>query len=338
MLVLALVFSAKVSFAAESPPVRISESLHQGCPKQPSMRERIKAHLGTIRDARPDELAIEVAFRIERRNALSHGTVTLSLGGVSTERKASSKSCADVVAALSMMAAIAIGEEAERLSSELPEEPPTAVDEPSPLPASSRAAPSSDAHPVQVQPMPSAARPQAKAGHVDRLRGALGTGIELNGNRELVLMPTGFAQLTFPARFDPVVRVGLARSFRGRASSSRGEVAIRWSVIKLAGCADVLRAEAFRLGSCLVGELGLLEAAKVDPLPAREFSYFWLSLGASAKAAWRLLPGFYIETMVGARVPVTQRELYFNPYTEPLAYKSPLVVPFAAVSLVAQVP
>ncbi|MBX3212212.1 MAG: hypothetical protein KF850_09280 [Labilithrix sp.] len=331
-MVLATALCAKTSAAAPPLPVavRISESLHEGCPTAPGMGERLEAHLAHIREARPDEPAIDLAVRVERRGAVSHGTLELSFSGVSVHRSAASTSCEDVVGALSLMAAIAIGEEAERLASHGPEE--ASVAEPPPAPASPPKSSARAARRPQRRGTPRPAVPRK------RLSAALGAGFEVNGNRNAVLMGAWFAQLTLPAPLDPTVRVGAARSTREPIASSRGVVAIRWSELTAAGCVDVLREPQLRVGPCFNAEVGLLEASVVVPRPAVDASYLWLSLGGAARIAWRPMPAFSVEMTLGARAPVLRKELFFEPYAEPVAYRAPAISPFIGLGFIAHLP
>jgi hypothetical protein len=337
--VLAMALGATESSAAEPLPVavRISESLHEGCPTTPGMRERLESHLGHLRQAGPGEPAIDLAVGVERRAGVSRGTLTLSFAGVSVHRNASSTSCEDVIGALSMMAAIAIGEEAERFTSDVTEQP--SVEVTTELPASASTSPSSaKAAPPRVQGVSPRPGVPPRGAHGKRLAAAVGAGFEINGNRGAVLVATWFAQLTLPAPFDPALRVGVARSSREAVSSPRGVVAIRWSELTLAGCADLLRERGFRVGPCLNVELGRLEASVVVPRPTLDVSYLWLSLGASAKVAWRPLPRFSVEMMVGVRSPVMRKELFFEPYGDPVAYRAPAISPFMGIGFVAHLP
>ena len=333
--VLAVALGAKASSAAEplQVAVRISETLHGGCPTTPGMRERLEAHLGHIREANADEPAIELAVRVERRGVVSEGTLTLSFAGESVHRSASSTSCEDVVAALSMMAAIAIGEEVERIaSSRRSEEPSVAGTTKPPAPASRTDSnePAARRPARHVAPRPASRRKLVVAG--------LGVGVELNGNRNALLVGTWFAQLDFAAPLEPMLRVGVARSTRESISSSRGVVAIRWSELTWAGCAALLRAGELRVGPCLNAELGHLEASVVVPRPGSDSSFLWLSLGGSARIAWQPLPLLSIEMMAGIRAPLLRKELFFEPYAEPVAYRAPSISPFIGVGFVARFP
>ncbi|AKU95326.1 hypothetical protein AKJ09_01990 [Labilithrix luteola] len=324
--------------------LRIEESFHSGCPKHPSTRERIEAHLGRVREARPGEQAIELHFDVVRRGATSDGTLTLSLAGVSVERKASSKSCADVVAALSMMAAIAIGEETERLSSE-PENAPVPADSEATKPSTEQGAETALAGPVE-SPVPLDFNPPSPAvvtatreqrpGRQNARQVALsfGTSVEVDGNRGALVMPQWFGQVTFPLPLDPTLRIGLARTMGAGADSPLGEATLRWTVLAIAGCANVMRTERLQLGPCLNGELGRLEATRVDPLPANKLFYFWPSLGASGRLAWKVTPALSLDLTIGVRAPLIARELYFNPDREAVVYRTPAIVPFVGAGVV----
>lgn len=344
-IVCAAAFGAGVSSAKEPLPVavRVSESSHAGCPKKPGLRERLEAHLGHIRTPAEGEPAIDVAISIKRQESLSVGTLTLSAAGASVQREASSTSCEDVIAALTVMAAISIGEQAERLSHEPSEQvsAPPSGEPPSPSRPSDTRPPRPPPSPASVgttqlpapRPPPSdGARPSK------RVAVSLGSGVEVNGNRGAVLLGTWFAEVSFPVPFDPTVRLGLARSTREVASIPRGAIAIRWVELTWATCADLYRDQRFRVGPCLNGELGRLEASVVRPLPARDIPSDWISVGGSARMSWRLLPSFSIEMMVGARAPLLRRELFFEPFRQPLAYQAPSVAPFAEIGLVAHLP
>lgn len=335
--VMALALTERRSMAEERPAValRIEESFHSGCPKSPSTRERIEAHLGQVREAAPGEQAIELRFDVVRRGALSDGTLTLSFAGVSVERKASSKSCADVVAALSMMAAIAIGEETERRAGDSTvKEPETA--EPT-TPSNNEPVIGPATTPPMHTPPPSARETRRTREHrpprrdLHHVRLSFGTGVEVQGNRGAVVMPSWFGQVTLPVPLDPSLRVGLGRTFGEDASSPRGDATIRWTVLTLAACGTLLRTERLQFGACVTGELGRLEAIRVDPLPANKLFYFWPTAGASGKLTWDVTREFSVDLAMGLRVPLIERELYFNSDRSTAVYQTPAIVPFVGL-------
>ncbi len=335
----ALASVVKVASASEplAIPVRISESTHAGCPKTPGVRERLEVQIGHVRVPKEDEPAIDLAIDIARRDGLSVGTLTLTAAGASVQRAASSTSCEDVLAALTMMAVIAIGEQAEAFSPQPPE------------PSDQTAAPSSSEPPDRpglasdgrtnatperaVRPHPSSLALPSK-----RVAVSLGSGLEVNGNRGAVLFGTWFAEVTFPVRLDPTLRVGFARSTRERASVVPGAIALRWVELSWAMCVDAYRDQGFRAGTCLNGEVGSLQASVIRPLPARNIPSPWFSIGAAAKVSWRILPPFSVEMVAGARAPIPRRELFFELFDDLLAYRAPVISPFVEIGFVAHLP
>jgi len=160
----------------------------------------------------------------------------------------------------------------------------------------------------------------------------------VNGNQGSVFLGTWFAQLAFPGRLAPAFRVGLERSESARVSSRLGAASVQWSEITFAPCIDLFRSSALRLGPCLNVELKFVEASVIAPLPARTFSYLWLTGGASAKLSWRLLPPLSVDLMAGARASLSRSELFFEQDRSTPVYRAPLVIPFAGLSFVLHLP
>ncbi|MBN9166675.1 MAG: hypothetical protein J0I07_37425 [Myxococcales bacterium] len=78
-------FTSVWSTATASEPapiaVRITEDLHEGCPKRPTTFERLRARLCHVREAAEGEPAVDVAVRVEKRGGTSHGTIMLVAAG-----------------------------------------------------------------------------------------------------------------------------------------------------------------------------------------------------------------------------------------------------------------
>ncbi|MBX3196731.1 MAG: hypothetical protein KF894_01140 [Labilithrix sp.] len=338
-IVLLLAASPSAAGASESAPiaVRITEDVHEGCPRRPSMLERIRARLPRVREAAEGEPAVDVAARVERRGGTSHGTIALVSAGERAERAASSVSCDRVLVALAVMAAIGLeggelpvpGEEPEATA---PSEGPDEV-APTPL------APTPDTPPRSARPSRRATRrqpPRPAPAPRPRIGFALGTSAEVSVNRSLVVTPGLFGQVGFPGRFAPVVRAGIRRSFRADTVSPFGTVGLQWSEVAVAGCGDLLRQPTVRVGPCLNAEGGVLEAVVIEPLPSRVRSAAWLSAGASARISWRPLQAVSFELLGGVRAPLIRNQLLFEPAA--LVYEAPPVVPFLGASVLGHWP
>ncbi|OJY15112.1 MAG: hypothetical protein BGO98_21910 [Myxococcales bacterium 68-20] len=301
-------------YAAESRPVgvRLSETLHAECPTEPPLFERLKAQLPHAYRASPDEPAFDLGVRIELRDGLSHGTLTLLVGDFSEEREASSSSCGDVLAALTMMAAIIIGEEEAHLQAP---EPPK---------------------PLRPNRAPRKKLPSGPARRGERVSWALGAGGESDGTRGRLMLARWFVQVGFPGALEPALRLGLARSTRTELTSPNGVVSTRWSEVTFASCATMHRRGALRVAPCIELAVGTLQASVNAPPPVRSFSYPWLSAGASATLAWRVVGPLSVEGSVGVRVPFIRDELFFEP--DMVVHRVPLFIPFGAAGIVVDLP
>ena len=330
--------ASRLVSASETAPiaVRITEDVHDACPKRPTTFERLRARLPHVREAAEGEPAVDVAVRVERRGGTSHGTITLVAAGERAERTASAASCDRVLAALAVMAAIGL----EGGDVPMPSAPAEAPAARSPLPEAPAATSPLPKAPVQPSrpPRPALSRPPPGESPEPRARIglALGTSVELSANRALVVMPGLFGQVGFPGRFAPLVRVGVRRSFRGETVSRFGTVGLQWNEVALTGCGDLVRQPTLRVGPCLNAEGGILEAIVIEPLPSRARTTAWLSAGAAARISWRPLRAMSFELLGGVRAPLIRNELLFEPAT--LVYAAPRVVPFLGGAVVGHLP
>ncbi len=348
----ALVGVSQTARADERPdiPVRVTETLHDGCPRSPTLLARVRARLPRVRPAAAGEAAVDVDVRVERRGGVSHGTVALVHGRERAERTASSASCDRVLAALAVMAAIGLDEKVT-LETEAPSSASAPADDGA-APAGGEATRDGEAHgepprstpvdapgrevPVRDEPRPPGAPAIARAEDAPRFGVGIGTSLEASANRGAVVASSLAVQIALPLRFEPTIRVGLLRSFRREVVSSRGSAGLSWTTATAAGCADLFRNAALRAGPCVNLEVGAIEAVVLAPPPARGRVRPWLSAGASGRIAWRPLRALSFELAAGVRAPLVRSELFFEPITH--VYEAPVAVPFIGTSAFAHLP
>ncbi|AKU97339.1 hypothetical protein AKJ09_04003 [Labilithrix luteola] len=292
------------------------------------MLQRLHARLSRIREAEEGEAAIGVEVRVERRDGVSHGTVALVGEDERTERTASSPSCERVLTALAIMAAVGLDEGI------------------APVPAASPDAGPAEGPAVEPEPPPVAPSPRPSGltktatppspRHATHVGVAIGTSFEISANRAAIVMPGVFAQLVFPVRFEPLLRLGFARSFRDEVASARGSAGLAWTEATVAGCGDLFGNATIHAGPCVNAEGGVLQAIVNEPLPSRGRTRPWFSAGASARLAWRPLSALSFEIVGGVRVPLIRNELFFEPLS--LVYEAPAVVPFVGTAVAAHLP
>lgn len=315
---------------AEPIPVRLHEELPASCPREPSTLERLQARLPRVREAGEGERAVDIEVRVDAVGSSNHGTITLVSGGERAQREASSTSCEKVLVALAVMAAIGLdgGEVkvAETPKAAAPDEAKgEGASEPQGAPA-----------PTRPRRRRSKVSPKPASDPAPRFGFALGSGIQGSVNRGIVTIPGVFAQIEFPLRLAPILRVGFGRSFRNDSASARGTVGAQWDVATADACADVATVGRFRVGPCLNVEAGALKAIVIEPLPARIRWAAWSSAGGSARITWKPLSAWSLELLGGVKVPLVRNQLLFEPAI--LVYQAPAVVPFVGLAAVAHLP
>jgi hypothetical protein len=317
---LASTFALERSARAEAPSpiaIRTAEELHEGCPRSPSLVERLTARLQRIHEAADDENAVRVEIRVERIGGLSHGRLTLGVGSDRAEREASSPSCEEVVSALAVMAAIGLDEGALPA----PAGPPT----PSVV---------TPARPPPKAPALVAARPAPSKPRGDAYPAlSLATAIQSSANRAVILMPALSGEIGFRSVLAPSIRLGVGRSVPESFVTPQGAARVQWTELLLDSCVELFRVETLRAGPCLNAEVGRLDVVVRAPLQYRSQSRWWVTAGGSAKVSWQLHRRFSLELSGGVRVPVIRDRLFFEPST--VVYEPPAAVPFAGVAFVA---
>jgi len=307
----------RLARAEEPPPilVRTVESVHDGCPTAPSFAERLTGRLARIHEAAESEAAVRVEIRVERAGNLSHGKLALDVGNERAEREASSPSCEEVLAALAVMAAIGLDE------GTLPAAP---------------APPPPEGRPPHRQRgvLPAVPAPVSEGARGTRPTVAFGSGLEVSANRAPVIVPTLFGEVGLRVKYAPSLRLGVGRSFSQSFATRRGTASTRWSEVLFDACVTVLRREPLRLGPCISGEVGAMEAVVEAPLPFRSQRRWWVTTGASARLSWRVHPRLSLELEGGARVPLVVDKLFFEPDT--VVYVPPVLVPFTGAAFVSR--
>ena len=320
---LAFAFALERSARAAPPPpvsVRTVEELHEGCPKSPSLAERLTARLERVHEAEDSEPAVRVEVRVERSGNLSHGVLTLDVGSERAEREAVSPSCEEVLAALAVMAAIGLDEGV------LPPPAPVASPPPSAPVRGRRESPV----PIGPRSPPSRRRDDGPPDF------SLGTGLETSANRSLVVMPTLFGALRFRRALAPTLWLGVGRSFSERFATRQGSASVRWSEVLFGACAAIVRVSSLGVGPCVNAEIGRLDAVVDPPLPFRSQSRWWVTAGASARLSWQVHAAFSFEVNGGVRLPIARDQLVFEPAT--VVYEAPAVVPVAGAAFLARLP
>jgi hypothetical protein len=299
----ALVVIAPTRARADAPvrSARVDYEAPAACPDG-------RAFEGQIR-ARSSRIAL-------RADAATVIRVIVETAGGPTQQRHVDGSCADVVAALGLIAALALDPMASTstaptptapaadATSAKPEEPkpaPTAPATPPPAKGTERAAPASDELP-----------PGAELAKHD-WRWSMGAGVGVTGG-------VATAPLVSVPLFVDVAQVSrglVSPAFRlrfERASTDQGGASFTWTAGSLEGCPFALVGGPLRVWPCARVEAGTLSATG-DAAHSKSAARPWLSVGAVARARLSVVGGLFVELEGEAFAPFVRDRFYLEPDT-----------------------
>jgi hypothetical protein len=265
------VLFAGVAFAEGPLPYRIryETARELDCPDVSTFAAEVEGRTQRVRWARQDEAAIELGVAIASVPGGATGTLTMrAADGTASERRVAAASCAQVVGALALVAALAIDPEAST-------EPVVR-----PLPA----APAPDR--LSVAPSP----PMAPVGWSWQ--------IGISGEALTALAPD-LAFWVRPhvelARGDSALRLSVGWA-RATASQPDGAAALRLLAGRLEACPVRLSVGAsLRVVPCAALDAGRLTASGLDVTPSARVHRPWLTGGVSARLAFLALSPMSLE-------------------------------------------
>jgi hypothetical protein len=298
-------------------PITLSFEGSAGCPDAASFDAQVRARTARFRPISAGETGRAFHARVATGDGQFVGKLVIEEPGVSpAERTLSGATCADVVAALALVTALAIDPQAKTSAiavTEVPVEPPP----PAPTEAPS-AAPSA---PPAPPPSASAPRPSAPS-----LRPApeperpllwleLGSSLALGVTPAPLLTPS----LTVEGRFDerswlaPRLRFGLLRGQDGPDAQGSGFTTFTWTAALLEACGLALRSGPLRLSPCVATELGVLRGEGDSFAPARASGRTWFAIDLGARLSLEL--GDAVSVGLGAELalPFTKDTFVVEP-------------------------
>jgi hypothetical protein len=264
--------------------------------------------------------------------------VVRELDGSEAERTVVGETCAEVVSALALIAAVAIDPTAaapksssnepvaaastnttpsatsaalaaenpptkpeQRTESHAPpEQPPTVPDENAPKP------PSNEASNRAVAASP-------HTWHVSLgADGEVGTGssptlwVSVPAFVELWRRPTG------AGIFAPGARIRFERAGSGVVASSTGSAKFTWTKGSLDLCPIAWSFGSVRLQPCARAEAGVVEASGVDVQPGRTNTRPWVTAGSVARGRWTVLDPLFVEVETAALVPIVRDRFFLE--------------------------
>ncbi len=326
-----VVLSARALAAPGDPgtrPVRVEYDAPASCPDQRAFEAQLRARSARIVIAPEAKTAVRV--RIAAHGARFAGEVALTDAAANETRHVDGV-CPDVVAALSLIAAVALDPMASTASDPLAAPAPSAP--PAPAPTPTKTEDKKSAPPVEVAQAPPPSRadevPGASTHH--EWRWSIGTGVGVTGGvaPDVAVSIPVFVDV---ARWSPEV---LAPAFRLRFERATihgvaGGADFTWTAGSLDLCPVAWSASAFRLWPCARVEAGALEGAG-DASRSRTTTRPWVSAGALARARGVIVGGLFVELEAGGYVPFVRDRFFLEP--DQTVHRAPFVSAAGGASL-----
>jgi hypothetical protein len=268
-----------------------------GCPHD-TFTHQVLRRAPSAKLATPNEPALSMAVKLRTEPGIVRGRLTLlEPNGVVTERDVTGASCAEVTAALALIAAVFL-------------DPNATADEPPKVPP-------------RADPRPDAAEAQG----VWRLGGGPAVGVHgataprFTPGLALVLE----AALERDRGLSPLFSVSLMRGLTSRVEVQTSVATLRFMAARLQACPVAWpRASNLTFRPCGLIEAGVLDAAGTETSDPQRVRTPWLAPGGALRAELNLSTILMIALDAGFVVPLFRPEFYFDPDApETVAFEVP---------------
>lgn len=283
----------------------------RACPNSEQLVRQIQQRSQVAHRVRgPARFRLDV--RVNRTGDETRGTLVIAEGDARTRRVVQDESCARVISAVALMAAVAMDPNAET--------GPLA-----PLPRATRAKP--------PRRSPSRARP--KRARVRRWRGEAGFMAGATGGVAPSVAPFYGPWLGWEpsatGSWRPELRLA-ALVGRATAATNAGHASFTWTAARAALCIPHLAlGEQLDAAPCLLADAGRVHGAGYATDHPQTQNATWLALGLQAMVSWTLDDTLIVSAQAGAVSPLIRDRFLFLPSTP--VHRLPGLAGFGSLSL-----
>lgn len=332
--------AAHVGFARgedASEPLRLQFRREGACPDADAFFRALRARTTKVREARPGERARTLTVEVRESGRDSAGTLAItSEDGASTTstRTVQAGSCADVVEAIALMAALAVDPSASlapAASTSAPAPPIAAPPAPSAPVASAPPPVASAPRPPIVPPPPPPTAARVRPPPPAPSEPAIPAGpFALGGGAEATTLLGGRVALGVVASYEarphagPRLFVRVTRTLDRDVQGGGRTGGLSLTSGNVEPCPLRVRvgptAALFPCARLAVGRLAAEGKSLTTP---EQVTRTWIDVGATARLAWLPARWLSIEPRAELRVPVTRDRFYVEP--DATVYRAPLV-------------
>jgi hypothetical protein len=312
----ALTASATIPLAAgqdHERAIHIEYSAPASCPDGDDFFAQVRARSRRVRRVGAGSQTRTFVVSIARDEQASTGHLVMrDVHGNAADREVFGDSCAEVVAALALITALAADPDAlstSRQDSAKPasEAPSSALSDPSRASASrSASTPATSGLDRSVSP---ARRDRWNLSLIASAAGSLGV-----SPRMLLGFPL-FVQVAGPSHglFAATLRAGFERASSGEVDVGGPNAHFVWTVGRAEGCPMRFTYGTLRFEPCARLEAGVLSARGTNISPAHEDSRAWLALGALLRGQWFAVGPVFLDFAGGLTFPLLRARYFFQP-------------------------
>jgi hypothetical protein len=308
-------------------PIQVSLEGHAECRDAEFFLQQILARTPRARRASPGETGRAFVVRIVSSAPNSTGTlIIVDAAGLRSSREVTAATCDEVIAALSLVAALTIDPQAVTTPVPVPPPPPTETPAPPKPPAAPASVPPK---PKSKPPAPAAPTlspepiapigPDAIAASRSSARlGAHAAAEVMSGVApEIVLLPRALIELELELAngswFAPSVRVSAARGEGSGEVKDVGRAEFVWTGARLELCPlRAGRGVGPYARPCLGADVAAMRASGHDLPERRSRTRPWIAPLVTLRAGWRLPFGLNAELYGGGSFPLVDDQFEFN--------------------------
>lgn len=323
-------------------PIRIQFRAPAGCPDAAAFTDQVRARTAKTRPAAPGERARTFSVSITREPRVSKGQLTIEdKQGDTAVREVSGQTCAEVVAALALISALAIDPDASTSPKALtspappappPPPPPRAVAPPItgtgffpaspslPVPSVPSRPPTIDdaLWPPLAMPLPIWIVPPEAPVDSSRWRAAVGAHVLGMGAiaPNLVLGTTVFLDVsdTGAGVLSPTARLSVLRASSEGIESEAGIASLYFTAARLEVCPVRLAIDpSFGVSPCALLDVGALRGSGSTGAASRAETRPWVAAGIGGRIQWALLELLLFEAEGGLFLPFVRDTFFFDP-------------------------
>jgi hypothetical protein len=313
---LALLVNAAHARADDTIPLRLRYDVPQTCPNAEAFLAEIAARTPLARAAGANEPATALRVVIENVSGGNAGTLELVGPDATTSvRKVSAADCAQVIAALALMTALAIDPNAS-----IAPAPAPAVPRPQPIPKSA-------AKPAP-KVSPSRARWAFEVGSVFEALGGMAP------DPVLLVRPFMQVMLEDRSRWSYALRLSGGRAHAEVTNREGSSDFVLWAG-RLEPCPLRFSSpRALAMSACLPVDVGRLEAEGRRVTPRNRVTRLWLSIGGAGRVEWRILDMLVLEITAELLFPIVRDRFFIGPdATAATLHRTPAVAGAATAGL-----